>query len=95
MACNYFSVIIFNMDNFANKDIRVKRGGPLSFINFYHYYLIHSKQGWFSSCCFHFCTIIMLLIFIYTVFKFFFALNSTLQFLSWIFPAAESTVFAC
>ena len=70
MACNYFSVIIFNMENFTNKNVRVKRRGLINLINFYRYYLIHSKQGWFSSCLFHFC-IIMLLIFIYTVFNFF------------------------
>ena len=62
--------IIFNMENFANKDIRVKRGGLIHFISFYCYYLIHSKGGCFSSCFFHNC-IIMLLIFIYTVFNFF------------------------
>ena len=71
MACNYFSVIIFNVENFTNKNVRVKRRGLINLINFYRYYLIHSKQGWFSSCLFHFC-IIMLLIFIYTVFNFFF-----------------------
>ena len=93
MACNYFSVIIFNMENFANKDIRVKRGGPLSFINFYHYYLIHSKQWWFSSCCFHFCMIIMFLIFIYTVFNVFLCseLNSSIFVLN--FPCCRVHCF--
>ena len=70
MACNYFNVIIFNVENFTNKNVRVKRRCLINLINFYLYYLIHSKQGWFSSCLFHFF-IIMLLIFIYTVFNFF------------------------
>ena len=70
MACNYFNVIIFNVENFTNKNVRVKRGGLINLINFYRYYLIYSKQGWFSSCLFHFC-VILLLIVIYTVLNFF------------------------
>ena len=40
MACNNFGVIIiFNMEDFANKDIRVKRRGLINFIDFYGYYM--------------------------------------------------------
>lgn len=37
MACNNFGVIIFNMEDFANKDIRVKRRGLTNFIALYGY----------------------------------------------------------
>ena len=39
MACNNFGLIIFNMEDFANKDIRVKRRGLINFIDFYGYYM--------------------------------------------------------
>ena len=33
LNCNYFSLIIFNVENFTNKNVRVKRRGRINLIN--------------------------------------------------------------
>ena len=49
LACNNFGLIIFNMEDFANKDIRVKRRGLTNFIALYGYYKHYIICSWFSS----------------------------------------------
>lgn len=43
MSCDNFGVVIFNLENFANEGIWMKRRGRIYLINFYSYSVIDFK----------------------------------------------------
>ena len=76
MSCNNFGIVIFNLENFANKDIWMDRRDLIYLINFYSYNVTDFKGSFCFPGLFHFC-IILLLFFVYS----FLHLSSLLQLL--------------